>query len=89
MGRAPSRREIPSISPRGARHNEIFGFYPDGQRCLGCGELLGDAADDHTVFTRLACGLVFLHPGCAVEYGAQLMKEGMLAIAEATEPEAS
>jgi hypothetical protein len=56
---------------------EHFGLYPNGKSCLLCGRILRDAADEHTIYTRLASGIVFLHPACAVTLGRRLFDEGL------------
>ena len=85
MGRAPSRRQIPSARYRGVAQCEFFGLYPNGKRCHACGQLLGDAADEHTIFTRICGNVVFFHPRCAVMLGARLLEEGMRVLAEPQE----
>jgi hypothetical protein len=50
-----------------------------------CGRILRDAADEHTRFTRVAAGIVFFHPTCAVELGERLVREGRRADQEGAE----
>jgi hypothetical protein len=85
MGRAPSRRQTPGTHYRGVDQCEHFGLYPNGKRCHGCGAVLRDAADEHTIFIRVTTGIVFLHPRCAVELGRRLVREGTRALAEPDE----
>ena len=85
MGKAPSRREIPGTRYRGVDQCEHFGLYPNGKRCHVCGRLLGDAADEHSIFTRVSSGVVFLHPHCALAMGARLLEEGMRGVIELEE----
>ena len=82
MDRAPSRRQIRSATSRGVAQSEHFGLYPNGKRCFHCGRILRDAADEHTVYTRVASGLIFLHPACAVELGDRLARSGRRAAQE-------
>ncbi len=72
VGRAPSRRAIRSAESRAVKQNEHFGLYPNGKPCFYCGLILRDAADEHTVYTRVAAGVIFLHPECARELGRRL-----------------
>ncbi len=83
MSRAPSRRNIISADHRGVEQCEHFGLYPNGKPCFSCGRILRDAADEHSIYTRVASGLIFLHPWCAAELGKRLVNEAALADAEA------
>jgi hypothetical protein len=76
VGRAPSRRQIARAESRSVEHAERLGLYPNGKRCVYCGHALRDAADEHSIYTLVASGIVFLHPHCAVELGQRLVNEG-------------
>jgi hypothetical protein len=77
MGSAPSRRLIARAGDRVVRRMEALGLYPNGKRCLYCGTLLRDAADEHTLFVKLDAGYVFLHPACARQLGAFLLERSL------------
>lgn len=79
MARAPSRRLIRSAAYRGVAQAEHLGLYPNGRPCHFCGVVLRDAADEHTVYVRVADGIVFLHPACALTLGQVLLTEGFRA----------
>jgi hypothetical protein len=66
-------------------HSEHLDLYPNGKACHLCGRTLRDAADEHTLFTRVSSGIVFLHPRCAVELGEQLLREASRADLECVE----
>jgi hypothetical protein len=82
MSRTPSRRQIPSADNRTAQFHDHFGLYPNGKPCFSCGKTLRDAADEPSVYTWVAGGVIFLHARCAVKLGEQLVASGARATAE-------
>jgi hypothetical protein len=76
MSRAPSRRQILTSQSRTVQFNDRFGLYPNGKPCFLCGRTLRGAADEQSIFARVATGIVFLHGRCAVELGERLVRAG-------------
>jgi hypothetical protein len=75
---------MPNAEHRTAQFNDRYGLYPNGKPCLLCGDVLRDAADDPSLYTRVAGGVIFLHARCAVALGEQLTREGEKVAAEET-----
>lgn len=82
------------LGPEFSREHDVNvanDLYPNGKRCFICGEILGDAVEDHTVYWHgyishqsgdLLDDLsvnIFLHPTCAITFGAHLSKDGLIA----------
>jgi hypothetical protein len=67
---------MPSADNRTAQFHDHFGLYPNGKPCFSCGKTLRDAADEPSVYTWVAGGVIFLHPECAVRFGERLAQRG-------------